>query len=65
MNERHGTILEPEDLTIEALEWTERGYLVAQTIPPGQPFAPTLFSNLALDLATLVDDPLEIEPAFE
>ncbi|MCL4861614.1 MAG: Uma2 family endonuclease [Caldilineaceae bacterium] len=58
-------LIEPEDLTIEELEWTERGYLVAQTVAPGQLFTPAIFPDLALDLPTLIGEPVKVEAADE
>jgi Uma2 family endonuclease len=47
-------LIEPDDLTIEELELTERGYLVAQTVAPGQLFTPTLFPALTIDLNSVL-----------
>jgi Uma2 family endonuclease len=58
-------LIEPDALTIEELELTERGYLVAQTIPPGQAFVPALFPGLTIDLAALIDEPVEPEATQE
>ena len=47
-------LVDQDDLTIEELELTPRGYLLTQVVPPGQPFRPALFPELAIDLAALL-----------
>lgn len=49
-------LVEQDDLTIEELELTERGYLVAQTITAGHTFTPALFPELTIDLAALMGE---------
>lgn len=47
-------LVDQDDLTIEELELTPRGYLLAQVVAPGQPFHPPLFPELSMDLAALM-----------
>jgi Uma2 family endonuclease len=48
-------LVDQDDLTIEELELTPRGYLLTQVVPPGRPFRPALFPELAIDLAALLE----------
>jgi hypothetical protein len=43
-------------------DWTAEGYVLTQTVGPGDAFAPRLFPELRIDLASLVD---EAPPAAE
>ncbi|MCS7038355.1 MAG: Uma2 family endonuclease [Anaerolineae bacterium] len=47
-------LVDQDDLTVEELELTPRGYLLAQVVAPGQLFRPALFPELSLDLAAMV-----------
>jgi Uma2 family endonuclease len=49
-------LVEEDDLTMEELELTERGYLVAQTTTAGHTFTPALFPELTIDLAALMGE---------
>ncbi len=48
-------LVDQDDLTIEELELTPRGYLLTQVVPPDRPFRPALFPELAIDLAALLE----------
>ncbi len=48
-------LVDQDDLTVEELELTPRGYLLTQVVPPGRSFHPALFPELAIDLAALLE----------
>jgi len=56
-------MVDADDLTVEECKLTPDGYLIAQSIPPGQPFAPKLFPGLSLDLAELMGEEIQPEDA--
>jgi Uma2 family endonuclease len=55
-------IVNPDDLWIEEYRHTPAGYVVAQSMPPGEIFAPGLFPELRIDLAALLGVTPVIEP---
>ena len=48
------------DLWIEEYRLTFEGYVLAQSVPPGEPFLPGLFPALAIDLAALLGQASEM-----
>lgn len=55
-------IVNPDDLWIEEYHHTAEGYVLAQSIPAGESFAPGLFTDLRIDLAALLGVTPVIEP---
>jgi Uma2 family endonuclease len=55
-------IVNPDDLWIEEYHYSPAGYVVAQSVPPGEIFAPGLFPELRIDLAVLLGVTPVIEP---
>jgi Uma2 family endonuclease len=55
-------IVNPDDLWIEEYHHTLAGYVVTQSVPPGDIFAPGLFPELKIDLAALLGVTPVIEP---
>jgi len=55
-------IVNPDDLWIEEYHHTAAGYVLAQSIPPGESFTPGLFAELRIDLAALLGITPVIDP---
>ena len=55
-------IVNPDDLWIDEHRCTPDGYVLAQSVPPGEVFVPGLFPELGLDLAALLGVTPVIEP---
>ena len=49
-------LVRPNDLWVEEYRLTPEGYVLAQTVPPGEPFVPGLFPGLTIDLAALMGE---------
>jgi len=47
-------LVDPDELIIQEYRLTPEGYLLAHSVPPGEAFAPGLFSGLTIDLAALL-----------
>ena len=56
-------IVDPDSLWIEEYRYIPEGYVLAQSIPPGETFAPGLFPELRIDLAALLGVTPVIDPA--
>ncbi len=54
-------LVDPDELICQEYKWTPEGYLLAQSIPPGEAFTPHLFPGLSLDLAALLDEAVKPE----
>ena len=52
-------LVDADDLTIEECKLTPEGYLITQSVPPGQPYAPKLFAGLSFNLAELMGEEIK------
>ena len=52
-------MVDADDLTIEECKLTPEGYLITQSVPPGQPYAPKLFAGLSFNLAELMGEEIK------
>jgi len=54
-------LIDPDELIAQEYKLTPEGYLLAQSIPPGEAFAPGLFPGLTIDLAALMGETVKTE----
>jgi len=54
-------LIDPDELIAQEYKLTPEGYLLAQSIPPGEAFAPGLFPGLTIDLAALMGETVKAE----
>ncbi len=54
-------LIDPDSLIIQENKLTPEGYLVAQSIAPGEAFTPGLFPGLSIDLAALMGETVKKE----
>ena len=47
-------LADPDELIMQEYKLTPEGYLLAQSVPPGEMFIPGLFPGLSIDLAALM-----------
>ena len=54
-------LVDPDELIIQEYKLTPEGYLLAQSVPPGDAFTPGLFPGLTIDLAALMGETVKTE----
>jgi len=54
-------LVDPDELIIQEYRLTTEGYLLAQSVPPGEAFEPGLFPSLSIDLAALMGETVSSE----